>query len=657
MQRTLARATTKLLSLLLISTQAFASSVTVDLGAGVPQSSVGQPNGVASLDGSGKVPAAQLPSGGTVTQVTGTSPIAVSNPTTNPNVSMPQAGMAQDGYLSSTDWSAFNGKQNALTFGSISSPTSGVSVSGGAASTVGPNVTVSVATASGSQNGLLSSSDWSVFNAKQNALTIGNITGAAPLSVSGGVGAIIGAGVSLSLPQASGSQDGYLSSVDWSTFNAKEPAISAGTSAQYWRGDKTFQTLDTSVVPENGNLYYTNARTIGSTLTGYSAGAGTVSSSDNILTAVQKVDGNQQNFAATKAQPNGLASLDGAGHVPVSQLPSAALGALQYQGVYDASTGVYPSSPSKGWYFVVNVAGTISGTTYKVNDWMAYNGASWDKVDNSQLVSSVNGSVGAVTVNAINRLFGGDVTTAAASGSQTLAATLATVNTSPGTFGDAANVPVVTVNGKGLSTSVSTTPIQIAESQVTNLVSDLAGKQATLASYTAPTHQFINAYAAGAFSAAQPAFTDLSGTLSASQLGAVTDGVTLDQAGAGSTLEIKPNGVGTAQVANSAITNAKLANVPANTIKGNNTGSAAAPSDLTAAQVTAMLNPVVSDTYTTAGTQGLVPAPAATNKDLGYFLAPNGWTQVDQSKPRYPDFSFVGSTASRSEERRVRERV
>ncbi len=33
-----------------------------------------------------------------------------------------------------------------------------------------------------------------------------------------------------------------------------------GTTSQYWRGDGSLATLDTSVVPENGNLYWTNAR-------------------------------------------------------------------------------------------------------------------------------------------------------------------------------------------------------------------------------------------------------------------------------------------------------------------------------------------------------------------------------------------------------------
>lgn len=43
-------------------------------------------------------------------------------------------------------------------------------------------------------------------------------------------------------------------------INSKEPTITTGTSSQYWRGDKTFQTLDTLAVSENTNLYFTNAR-------------------------------------------------------------------------------------------------------------------------------------------------------------------------------------------------------------------------------------------------------------------------------------------------------------------------------------------------------------------------------------------------------------
>lgn len=42
--------------------------------------------------------------------------------------------------------------------------------------------------------------------------------------------------------------DGYLTTADWDTFNNKEGAITATASTDYYRGDKTFQTLDKTAV-------------------------------------------------------------------------------------------------------------------------------------------------------------------------------------------------------------------------------------------------------------------------------------------------------------------------------------------------------------------------------------------------------------------------
>lgn len=56
----------------------------------------------------------------------------------------------------------------------------------------------------------------------------------------------------------------------------KEPTITAGTTAQYWRGDKSWQTLNTTVVPEGTNQYFTNTRArsaISLTTTGSSGAA------------------------------------------------------------------------------------------------------------------------------------------------------------------------------------------------------------------------------------------------------------------------------------------------------------------------------------------------------------------------------------------------
>jgi hypothetical protein len=43
-------------------------------------------------------------------------------------------------------------------------------------------------------------------------------------------------------------------------LNGKEGSFGAGTTTQYLRGDKTWQTLNTTAVPEGSNLYYTDVR-------------------------------------------------------------------------------------------------------------------------------------------------------------------------------------------------------------------------------------------------------------------------------------------------------------------------------------------------------------------------------------------------------------
>lgn len=206
------------------------------------------------------------------------------------------------------------------------------------------------------------------------------------------------------------------------------------------------------------------------------------------------------------------------------------------------------------------------------------------------------------------------------SANATIPLTLATVNGNVGTFGNASNSGTFTVNNKGLITAASNTPIQIAESQVTNLVTDLAGKEPVITAGTTSQYyrgdksfQTLDKAAVGLANVDNT--TDLNKPIStatqtaldnkanSSHTHALSD---LTQSSATTGQVIKWNG--TAWIAdtdnaggvsdgdkgdltvgnsgtvwtidNTVVTNAKLANVPAKSIKGSIAGGT--PSDITA---------------------------------------------------------------------------
>ena len=214
---------------------------------------------------------------------------------------------------------------------------------------------------------------------------------------------------------------------------------------------------------------------------------------------------------------SGVATLDSSGKLTTAQIPSALVGAVVYEGTWNASTNS-PSLASgvgtKGNYYVVSVAGTtsIDGlASWSPSDIIIFNGSTWNKIDGqSSEVISVAGRTGTVTIGftdltgslAASQLpaFTGDITTSAGSS----ATTLATVNSNVGSFGSATQASVVTVNAKGLITAASNVTIT-------------------------------------------PAFTSLTGSLAASQLPAFTGDITTSAGSSATTLTTVNGNVGTYQ--------------------------------------------------------------------------------------------------------------
>lgn len=81
---------------------------------------------------------------------------------------------------------------------------------------------------------------------------------------------------------------------------------------------------------------------------------------------------------------------------------------LTYKGTWNANTNS-PSLSSgvgtNGDYYVVNVAGStnLDGITdWQIGDWAIFNGTVWQKIDQSNTVTSVNGETGAVVLGVAN---------------------------------------------------------------------------------------------------------------------------------------------------------------------------------------------------------------------------------------------------------------
>lgn len=232
---------------------------------------------------------------GTVTSVTGTSPVVSSGGTT-PAISMPAATTSVNGYLTSTDWTTFNNKGsgtvtsvsgtgtvNGITLtGTVTSSgsltlggtLSGVSLTtqvsgtlpianGGTNGTSAPTAgavpygtgTAYAFTAAGTSGQVLTSAGAGVPTwTTPTTGTVTSVTGTAPIVSSGG------ATPAISMAAATASVNGYLTSTDWTTFNNK----GSGTVTSVGGTGTVNGITLTGTVTTSGNL------TLGGTLSGVS---------------------------------------------------------------------------------------------------------------------------------------------------------------------------------------------------------------------------------------------------------------------------------------------------------------------------------------------------------------------------------------------------
>jgi hypothetical protein len=158
-------------------------------------------------------------------------------------------------------------------------------------------------------------------------------------------------------------------------------------------------------------------------------------------------------------------------------------GSLTYQSTWNASTNtptLVSSVGTKGFYYVVSVAGNtnLNGiTSWNIGDWAVFDGSVWEKVDNNQSVTSVNGQTGTVVLGATDVGATPNTTyviagTALSGGGQltgNVTINLANTTVASGTYGNATTVARVTVDAQGRLTNVTNVAISISNTAVANL--------------------------------------------------------------------------------------------------------------------------------------------------------------------------------------------
>lgn len=173
-------------------------------------------------------------SGSGVTSVSTTdSFVTITNPTTTPSISIGEASGTATGVLSSTDWNTFNNKTafaEPAIFSGGGTPTLASGVTGLEIRTligagIGDGVVTSLTTSGTSGAATLNAGVLNIpnYTTSGGSGTVTEVTTSAPLTVTNGTTT-----PALDITQSNTNTDGYLSSIDWNTFNNKQDALTFG---------------------------------------------------------------------------------------------------------------------------------------------------------------------------------------------------------------------------------------------------------------------------------------------------------------------------------------------------------------------------------------------------------------------------------------------
>ena len=148
----------------------------------------------------------------------------------------------------------------------------------------------------------------------------------------------------------------------------------------------------------NNDLIYDNVANITANATSITTNA------TNIATNVADIltINNTAEFLVNKGQASGYVPLDANSKILETYLPASVIGALKYIGTWDAlnDTPTLPSATTNnGNYYIVSVAGTYLSVSYGIGDWIVSNGVDYQKIDNTDSVSTVFGRLGNVLAN------------------------------------------------------------------------------------------------------------------------------------------------------------------------------------------------------------------------------------------------------------------